>query len=137
MVKKKPVILIIEDENDTRFELANFLVSKGFECKSYMDGEKALNDFHGPYDLALIDLHLPGMNGFEVFQRLKEKQPDLPAIMLTAFGNYETWGKSLDKGFLDIIPKPYDFEDLLRNIERWIDGTQKNNSPSEGSSPVR
>ena len=133
----RKIILIVEDENDTRVELCNFLRSKGFECQAFMDGEKALNNFKGPYDLALLDMHLPGMNGFEVFKRLKEKQANLPAIMITAFGDYETWGRSLDKGFLDIIPKPYDFEELLRNIERWIDGAQKNHpKPSSDSAKI-
>ena len=113
-------ILIVDDEKDTRLELKSFFEAKGFTCDACCDGEEAIRKFKGPYDLALIDYHLPGMNGFDVFAGLRAKQQDLAAVMITAFGSFETWGKSVEKGFVDIIPKPFDFEDLFSRIPRWV-----------------
>ncbi len=119
-MKKKKHILLIEDETDTRQAITEFLRAMGYGCVAFASGQEVLKCFKPPVDLAIIDMNLPQMNGFDVYEKLLKQQTHLPAIMVTAFGNYQTWGKSVDYGFFDIISKPFDFDELLVVIERAL-----------------
>jgi heavy metal response regulator len=114
-------ILVIEDEK----KVANFL-KKGLEEESYAvdcvyDGEEALymldiND----YDLAILDIMLPKIDGFEVLKRLRDKGLSLPILMLTAKDSVEDIVRGLDVGGDDYLTKPFAFAELLARVRALL-----------------
>src|SRR5271170_3010377 len=80
-------ILIIDDEAGIRESLEVLLSLEGYTIDTAPDGEAGLNALgQRSYDLVLLDLALPGMNGIEVLGQIRERYPDLPVIMITAYG---------------------------------------------------
>ncbi|KYG84237.1 two-component system response regulator [Roseivirga seohaensis] len=121
-------ILLIEDE----VKLGNFLV-KGLEEEGYSvahetNGSEALetaatNDF----DLILLDIMLPGQNGFEVLKNMREFSIHTPIIFMSALNESEHVIKGLDLGAIDYVKKPFDFEELkarVRNVQRKFGSTR-------------
>lgn len=114
-------ILIVEDEQ----RLAA-LLKKGLEEQSYAvdlcyDGEEGLYMAETfPYDAVLLDVMLPGMDGFTVLETLRKQGSDVPVIMLTARSEVESRVKGLNRGADDYIPKPFDFNELLARLTAVI-----------------
>jgi DNA-binding response OmpR family regulator len=110
-------ILIAEDED----RIASF-VAKGLRAHNLTptvvgDGLSALEyGMSGQFDLLLLDLGLPAMDGFEVLQRLRAAGSDLPVVILTARGSVEDTVAGLERGADDYISKPFRFEELLARI---------------------
>jgi len=112
-------ILIVEDDARITSFLAKGLKAEGYSTSSAADGDEArmLAEMPGTeYDLVLLDLGLPGMNGKQVLQAFRALHPALPVIILTARDELESkvWG--LDAGASDYITKPFAFEELLARI---------------------
>ncbi|MDD4382972.1 MAG: response regulator transcription factor [Candidatus Shapirobacteria bacterium] len=122
-------ILIVEDEH----LIANAL-KKGLEQEHYtadlaFDGEKGFDlASSGDYDLILLDLMLPKMNGFEVCNQLRQQQIHTPILMLTAKGQVEDKIKGLNNGADDYLTKPFAFEELLARIRALTRRPQKSAS---------
>ena len=123
-------ILVIEDEQ----KIINF-IKKGLEAEYYtvdyaMNGEegffKALNE---GYDLILLDIMLPKMNGFELTKKIREKDIKTPILMLTARDTIEDKVKGLDAGADDYLPKPFSFDELLARTRALLrrTGSEKSN----------
>lgn len=117
-------ILIIEDEKNMSELIKLELTHSGYDCQQAYDGmdglEKALQD---DYDLILLDLMLPRMNGIEVCRRLRE-QKDTPVIMLTARDSVMDKVNGLQIGADDYVAKPFDMEELLARIHALLRRTQ-------------
>lgn len=117
-------LLIIEDEKNMSELLKLELSHSGYDCHQAFDGkdglEKALSDH---YDLILLDLMLPKMNGIEVCRRLRE-QKDTPVIMLTARDSVMDKVNGLQIGADDYVAKPFDMEELLARIYALLRRTQ-------------
>jgi len=123
-------ILIIEDEQ----KIINF-IKRGLEAEYYtvdfaLDGEdgyfKALNE---GYDLILLDVMLPKMNGFELTKKIRERGVKTPILMLTARDAVEDKIKGLDAGADDYLPKPFSFDELLARTRALLrrTATEKSN----------
>jgi len=123
-------ILIIEDEQ----KIINF-IKRGLEAEYYtvdfaLDGEdgyfKALNE---GYDLILLDVMLPKMNGFELTKKIRERGVKTPILMLTARDAVEDKVKGLDAGADDYLPKPFSFDELLARTRALLrrTATEKSN----------
>jgi DNA-binding response OmpR family regulator len=114
-------ILVVEDEA----RIAGF-IKKGLEEESYAvdvvnDGPSALDWVSGtPYDLILLDVMLPGLNGFEVSRLLRERRVTTPILMLTARDEVDDRVTGLDAGADDYLPKPFAFKELLARIRALI-----------------
>ena len=109
-------ILIVEDEE----KLARFveleLVHEGYEVKTSPDGRSALEEaLRVQYDLILLDIMLPGLNGLEVLRRIMKEKPT-PVILLTARDAVMDKVSGLDAGAVDYITKPFAIEELLARI---------------------
>jgi DNA-binding response OmpR family regulator len=109
-------ILIVEDEE----KLARFteleLMHEGYETEKAFDGRLGLELAEsGRFDLVLLDIMLPGLNGIEVLRRLR-KSSDVPVILLTARDSVMDKVSGLDTGADDYITKPFDIEELLARI---------------------
>lgn len=115
---KKPIrILLVDDEADLVEFLAQLLLKKGFTVTATNSGAEALEAVANQiFDVAILDLKMPEMDGIEVLEKIRAVQPFLEAIMLTGHGST---GSALEAGRLKAfryVHKPYLLEDLLRQI---------------------
>ena len=112
-------ILVVDDEPDITLSIKNGLKRKGFEVDTYNDPLKALDDFKpGVYDLLLIDIRMPKLNGFELYRELKKKSENITVCFFTAF---EVYYDEFRKVFpaLDVkcfIRKPITINELVMHI---------------------
>ena len=111
-------ILVVEDEASLREGLVDLLTHAGHAVESVADGEAAVKTGQaGDFDLVLLDLMLPRMDGFEVCRRLRERQPGLGVLMLTARGDESDKVRGLRSGADDYITKPFGTEELLARVD--------------------
>ena len=110
-------ILVVDDENMQREMLKGFLDKLGFQVITAACGEEAVRLFSDlPLQLVLLDHRMPDLTGDEVLARMKEINPQVRAIMITAFGAVDTAVKVMKLGADDFIEKPVDLEELLVKI---------------------
>jgi len=110
-------ILLIEDE----VKLARFILSglseAGHTCDHFTDGSKGLEAAMVlDYDLIILDLMLPGMNGYEVLTNLRSFKNQTPVLILSALSDTEHVIRGLDLGAIDYMKKPFDFDELLARV---------------------
>lgn len=110
-------ILIAEDEPRISSFVEKGLRAAGFSATVVSTGPDALEHaLSGSYDLILLDIGLPGIDGFEVLRRLRARDTTLPVIMLTARTSLTDTVAGLDSGANDYIPKPFKFDELLARV---------------------
>ena len=110
-------ILVMEDEASIRSFILVNLKKNGFEVVEAGSGEEALGKLDNTVDLALMDVMLPGISGFEVCKRAREQYPSLGIIMLTAKGQEENKIEGLELGADDYVVKPFDMKELVARIK--------------------
>ncbi len=114
-------ILIIDDDDQLRTSFEKLLAEEGYEVKGAASGEKGLKMISPDSpDLVILDMRLPGMNGFEAFQAIHQIEPKLPVIIMTAFGTTETAIKATKLGAFDYILKPFEIPDMLLVIKEAL-----------------
>jgi DNA-binding response OmpR family regulator len=122
------VILIVEDEIAINELIKKNLQLVGHQCTSVFDGKSAISEIQShPYDLIILDIMLPGLDGFEVFEKMKET----PTIFLTARTSLSDRVKGLSMGADDYLTKPFEMLELLARVEAVLRRTQKNKSSFE------
>ena len=114
-------ILVVDDEAGIRESLEVLLGFENYAVQSAANGEEGL-DFldRASFDLVLLDLALPGQSGLELLPQFKERQPDLPVIMITAYGTVDNVVEAIRAGAENFIQKPWDNEKLLADIRSAI-----------------
>jgi adenylate cyclase len=119
MAKLKQKILVIEDDEYSRDALAHLLVAEGYEAQSASDGESGLAKAHDMQpDVIVLDLNLPGIDGHEVIQMLRNDGPlkDVPILIVT--GDEDRAAQSaVDLGADGYLTKPVEFDDLIHAID--------------------
>jgi DNA-binding NtrC family response regulator len=116
---EKKKILVVDDEESLRTVLSTELLSEGYEVGTAADGDEAITEMgKTAFDLVLLDIKMPRMNGFEVLKHVKDKHPRTKVIMLTGFADLKNAIESKKLGAEDFVSKPYDLVDLLTTIER-------------------
>ena len=118
------MILVVDDESDSRKLLTSVLSSEGYIVRAADGGELALAFVSvTPPELILLDLRMPGMNGFEVCQRLKENAAtrDVPVIILSGSGGMAEKVEGLRLGAVDYITKPFHREELLVRVRTHLE----------------
>ncbi len=114
-------ILIIDDEASIRETLEALLELEGYRVEMAIDGEAGLGRIEQQaYDLVLLDLALPGKNGIEILTLIRESAPELPVIMLTAYGTVDNVVDAIRAGAQNFVQKPWDNEKLLADIRSAI-----------------
>ncbi|HEX3471952.1 MAG TPA: sigma-54 dependent transcriptional regulator [Silvibacterium sp.] len=114
-------ILIIDDEAAIRESLETLLSLEGYVVEMAVNGEEGLDRIEqNSYDLVLLDLALPGKNGLEILQTIRETQPALPVIMITAYGKVDNIVDAIRTGAQNFVQKPWDNEKLLADIRSAI-----------------
>ncbi len=117
-MKKKIRILIVEDEQAIREGLIDVLVYHGYAVDSAATGPEGLALARtGKFDLILLDIMLPGMDGYEICNRIRESDRDQPIIMLTAKTSDEEIVEGLKLGADDYVGKPFSIQQLVLRIE--------------------
>jgi len=112
-------LLIVDDDEALRQTLARRFQRLGMAVAEAADGEEALAKAgHAPYDVALLDLHMPGMTGIELLGQLKERWPELEAIMLTGHGSIETAIQAMKQGAYDYLTKPFQLPELEVHVQK-------------------
>jgi len=127
-------ILIVEDDVRIIEFIRRGLESEGYRVECVGDGEQALSMASSPiYQLILLDLMLPKVDGLEVCLRLREQGVATPILMLTAMGSLDDKVTGLRKGADDYLTKPFAFDELLARIEALLrrNGHYHNSSTSE------
>jgi DNA-binding NtrC family response regulator len=114
-------ILIIDDEAAIRESLETLLSLEGYLVETATNGEEGLDQIQqNIYDLVLLDLALPGKNGLEILQLIRELQPVLPVIMITAYGKVDNIVDAMRLGAQNFVQKPWDNDKLLADIRSAI-----------------
>jgi DNA-binding NtrC family response regulator len=113
-------VLIVDDEQSQRDMLAGFLAKKGFKVKTAGSGEEALAFFENEsFEIALLDQKMPEMDGIELLRKLRQIDPELQAILITAHGTIETAVAAMRAGAYHYITKPLvNLDELLELISR-------------------
>src|SRR6478609_7237733 len=106
-------ILIVDDEANARTALAELLRDEGYSVETAADGFKALPKLEefAP-DLVVTDLKMPGLNGLELMQKLRERDPEAVVIVMTAFGAVDSAVQAMKQGAADYLTKPVNVDEL-------------------------
>jgi DNA-binding NtrC family response regulator len=111
-------ILVVDDEMEICDLLQNFLTQEGYQVSTAQNGREAISlGNQNRFDLALLDIKMPGMDGIEVFQELKKAKKDLEVIILTGHGTLRTAKEAMGLGAYDYLTKPFDLR-LVKDIIR-------------------
>jgi DNA-binding response OmpR family regulator len=111
-------ILIVEDEIKVASFIKQGLEENGYRAEVVYDGQMAKSlIMRNHYNLVLIDIIIPGINGIELTRIIKDKKPNIPVLMLTALGTLDDKIKGFDSGADDYLVKPFEFKELLARIK--------------------
>ncbi|MBW1675882.1 MAG: sigma-54-dependent Fis family transcriptional regulator [Deltaproteobacteria bacterium] len=116
-------ILVIDDELDMLMLLRMIIEDNtDYEVETTNNPSEALKMVReNDYDLVISDLKMPGMDGLELCDEVREINPDLPLIMITAYGSLETADEAMKKGVADFITKPFRKDGILFTINRVLE----------------
>ncbi|MGB9628847.1 MAG: sigma-54-dependent transcriptional regulator [Thermodesulfobacteriota bacterium] len=119
---EKARILIAEDEKAQREILEGFLKKEGFLVEAVPNGREALKRLEGDFfDVALLDFKMPELDGLQTLREIRRHFPELPVVMMTAYGTVETAVASMKEGALDYLTKPIDLDELLLILQKVIE----------------
>ena len=111
-------ILIVDDELIMRESLAGWLQRDGHEVETAASGEEALKKVEEKrYDILLVDIKMEGISGLDVLKQVKEDDPDIAVVMITAYGSISTAIDAMKSGAQDYLLKPFDPNELGILIE--------------------
>lgn len=116
-------LLLVDDEKDIIDVVKRMLESRGYSVDAYNKPGTALSDFKpNSYDIILLDIRMPGMNGFELSRSIWQRQPDAKICFFTAFDIYEKEAQKVFKHMNDycFIRKPMPIEELTRHLEKRL-----------------
>lgn len=121
MPSRAPSVLVVDDEVDICRNLSDILTAFGYDVDTATDGAAALELIRRrPYDVALLDLKMSGMDGLTLYREIKRIRAETVALIVTAYASSETARQALDAGASQIIPKPLDVQNLVEQVERVI-----------------
>ena len=114
-------ILVVDDEKNYLVVLEALLGSEGYEIVTALDAKKAIGTAgEADLDLIITDMKMPGMTGMELLEKIKSIKPELPVIMMTAFGTIEMAVEAMRKGAYDYIQKPFENEQLKLTVKKAL-----------------
>lgn len=122
-------ILLLEDEYSLRISIEEFLTDLGYEVDGFMDGLEAHDAVYDKvYDILLLDVNVPTLNGFELLKKLRLDNNKTPAIFLTSMTDMSDLKEGYKRGCCDYIRKPFDLEELELRIDQAIASASEDDS---------
>lgn len=119
---KKIKILLVDDEDKIREELPSFLNSRGFIVETAANGEEAINKImSSDFNILITDLIMPVMAGTALIKKVRSLKPNIGIIVITAFGDIESYIDLMDMGAFDYLNKPINLEDLYLTINNLVE----------------
>ncbi len=132
MAESKTAILVVEDELAIQRGLCDVLAFHGYEPTGVGTGEEGLRHGRsGQYELVILDIMLPGINGFDVCEQLRAELPRLPILMLTARGAEDDVLRGFRSGSDDYVTKPFSISELLARVEALLRRSGKLEQPCQ------
>lgn len=121
-----PTILLLDDEQEILKSLGEILSRFGYQVEAHSDGRSALAMLKegNKIDLVITDYRMPGMDGLEFLNALRLLDPNVPVIMLTAYGAVESYLKSISLGVFEYVNKPIKAKELGRIVEAALAASQ-------------
>ncbi|MFQ5848173.1 MAG: sigma-54-dependent transcriptional regulator [Candidatus Methylomirabilales bacterium] len=112
-------ILVVDDEPAQLELVSGFLAKRGYDVSLASNGEEALQRFkREPFDLVLTDQKMPGFSGRELTEAVRRAHPEVPVIVMTAYGTIETAVAAIQAGAVDYLTKPLNLDELLHRVQR-------------------
>ena len=125
MVRRK-CILIVDDESGVR-ESLKMILKPIWQVYTAIDGREALQSIQkDKIDLVALDLKMPGLSGIDVLRQIKEKDPDIEVIVITAHGTPQNVQEASRNGAGDFITKPFNVPDLINSINKSLERRSHN-----------
>jgi len=120
---KRSLISVVDDDESVRESLESLLRSVGFAVKVFALAEEFLNSSSlGETDCLILDVRMPGIDGFELYRRLVASRREMPVIFITAHGsNEEVRSQALRDGAVDYLIKPFGEDELLAAVHKALD----------------
>ena len=117
-----PKILVVDDEEGMRFFLGEVLKKEGYRFELALDGREGLEKLaSGGFKIVLMDIKMPGLNGLLALEKMREADPDLLVILMTAYGSKKIAMDAMQKGAYDYFTKPFDLEEMRVVIKRAVE----------------
>ena len=113
-------ILVVDDEPDMIWAITNVLLTENHSVVSVSSGEEALVKVKENIDLVLLDFRLPGMDGIQILEKIKQMKPELPVIMVTGYGGIEEAVQSIKLGASHYLSKPFDNAHLIETVNKSL-----------------
>lgn len=122
MVDSKFAILIVDDEQDTREMLTSGLRRRGYMASSVVSGEEAIEEIKkNKYEIVILDIKLPGIDGIQALEEIKKLKPEIEAIMITGYSSIEAAIVSMKKNAYDYVEKPISIDKIVLIIEKALE----------------
>jgi DNA-binding NtrC family response regulator len=114
----KILILVVDDKFNDRETLKTILADKGYRVATASDGSEAIEMVKSKhYDIIFLDVRLPGMDGMETFERVKEIDPEVTVIMMTGYTEEDLLRRAVNEGAYTCVHKPFNMEKLIGIVE--------------------
>lgn len=124
----KTKLLLLEDDLTLNETIVDYFEEQGFDVVAVYDGEEALSAiYENRFDLLLLDVNVPGMNGFEVLKQIREENNSTPAIFITSLNSIDSLEEGFNSGCDDYIRKPFELKELLLRVQTIIKREFANN----------
>ena len=131
-------VLVIDDEPSVLESFKMILKIKDYDVDTFADGPSALKEMKkDKYDVAFIDLKLPVMGGIEILKNLKEIDPGLEVIIVTAYATESSHANAITLGALEYLRKPFLMEEIYELVERALRKRRSKGQKKEGGSPPK
>jgi DNA-binding response OmpR family regulator len=119
--RQRPAVLVVDDESDTCQNLADILSDLDYNVDTALNGQAALELIQRkPYDVALLDLKMPGMDGVTLYKRIRKISPSTAAVIVTAYASDRTAQEALTAGAAQVLSKPVDLTALLPLVDELV-----------------
>lgn len=122
VTNERKTVLIVDDEENARIGLSCFLCQEGFDVETASDGEEALEILkENPHtSLIISDINMPGMNGMGLLREVNRQHPETAIIMVTAYGEVETYIDAMNLGAFEYLHKPVRIDELKLAIRKVL-----------------
>lgn len=129
-------ILVVDDEKNVRFTVAHALQNEGYSVDSASSGIEGLQrSSSNDYDLLLIDLRMPGMTGLEMLREVRRRSPELPAVIITAYGNPQQLVEAAELGAIDFVRKPFSIQTIRSVVRSVLELVSSENGSADRGGP--